>query len=386
MTQSNSVLDNLVKLQRLTIESPLSIHLKQLEQQATTLHQATQQLRILESIQFQSTATKAMEEIRKQASSGYLIGDAFKAIQSSLSIADQITKSTAHLQASSIQRLQTEQMEQLGKTISNSMHLFSTNTMKVWQSEVDKIRTQHSIKFDFIQSALSAASLDLNRSIFDRSRFSVIDQTAAILMTNVWGRSGISQQLDALGIDYERLYRAIEQCEDIDQRPDPLPDEDLSHIHRTTGWLGKPHVSGPMTLLSLLLGIYAICLVYFPSLLPYEDKQQTKFDALEKHLMSQFQPLLEQLMNKASSKTTYVEFVVKEQVTVVRVLPKNGSMVIAEIFPNQVVTMLAENGKWIKIEYYDWLHQEFRMGWALKKYFARIAIRAKVIKEPKESL
>jgi len=54
-------------------------------------------------------------------------------------------------------------------------------------------------------------------------------------------------------------------------------------------------------------------------------------------------------MNKASSKTTYVEFVVKERVTVVRVLPKNGSMVIAEIFPNQVVTMLDENGKWVKI-------------------------------------
>lgn len=367
MIRSNSVLDDLVKLQRLTLESPLSIHFKQMEQQATALYQATQQLRALESIQFQSTATKAMEEIRKQALSGFLLGDAFKGIQSSLSIADQITKSTAHLQASSIQRLQTEQMAQLGKTISNSMHLFSTNTMKVLQSEVDKVRA-------------------LNRSFFDRSRFSVIDQTTAILMTNVWGKSGIAQQLDALGIDYERLYQAIEQCEDIDQRPEPSPDEDLSHIHRITGWLGKPHVSGPMTLLSLLLGIYAICLVYFPSLLPYEDKQQTKFDALEKHLMSQFQPLLEQLMNKASSKTTYVEFVVKERVTVVRVLPKNGSMVIAEIFPNQVVTMLDENGKWVKIEYYDWLHQEFRMGWALKKYFARIATRAKAIKEPKEYL
>jgi hypothetical protein len=38
-----------------------------------------------------------------------------------------------------------------------------------------------------------------------------------------------------------------------------------------------------------------------------------------------------------------------------------------------VVRPIAEDGKWIQFEYYHWLHQEYRTGWALKKYFQRVA-------------
>jgi hypothetical protein len=34
---------------------------------------------------------------------------------------------------------------------------------------------------------------------------------------------------------------------------------------------------------------------------------------------------------------------------------------------------MSEDGKWIEFEYYHWLHQEYRTGWALKKYFQRVA-------------
>ena len=63
--------------------------------------------------------------------------------------------------------------------------------------------------------------------------------------------------------------------------------------------------------------------------------------------------------------------VVRERVAVIRLKPEHGSRVIAEAFPNQVVTLLEERGKWIKVEYYDWIAHEERAGWALKKYFVR---------------
>jgi hypothetical protein len=45
--------------------------------------------------------------------------------------------------------------------------------------------------------------------------------------------------------------------------------------------------------------------------------------------------------------------------------------VVAEAFPNQVVTLLDERGKWVKVEYYDWIALDERTGWTLKKYFVR---------------
>jgi hypothetical protein len=63
--------------------------------------------------------------------------------------------------------------------------------------------------------------------------------------------------------------------------------------------------------------------------------------------------------------------VVRERVATIRADPRHGAGVVAEAFPNQVVTLLEERGKWIKVEYYDWLARDERTGWALKKYFAR---------------
>ena len=380
--ESNSVFQDMLKLQRLALESPLRIHLKHIEQQGAALRRAMQPLRTLESVRFQSSVTGAMETFQKKISSNFLMGDTFKAIQSSLSIADQITKSTAHLQVSSILRRQTEQMEQVRKSISGSMNSMSAlmgNAMMAWSTEMYKVREQYTVQNDIMSRVLKATSFNLSLSIADQLRLPVIDLNTATLLAGVWGKSGITRQLDVLGIDFERLYREIEQRELIDQYPEPSLDEERSRIRRVAEWSGQPNVSGPVALLSLLLSIYAILLVYFPSLSPHdsERQQQARFNKLEKHWMEQFQPLLEQIMNKAVQQNPRPEFVVKERVAFVRRSPENGSTAIAEIFPNQSATMLDEKGKWIEIEYYDWLHQEFRMGWALKKYFARVPNHAK---------
>ena len=58
---------------------------------------------------------------------------------------------------------------------------------------------------------------------------------------------------------------------------------------------------------------------------------------------------------------------------VVRSKPEHGSAVVGKLLPQEVVRPLSEDGKWIEFEYYHWLHQEYRTGWALKKYFQRVA-------------
>lgn len=387
--ESNSVFKDMLKLQSLTSASPWHMYLKQMEQQEAAWRRAMQPLSTFESeaVRFQSSATEAMKAYQKGISSSFLMGDAFKAIQSSLSIADQFTKSAAHFQVPLAIRLQTEQMEQARKTIFGSINSMSSlmgNSMMAWSTEMDKVREQYSAQNDFISRAMKATSFNLDQSIADQFRIPVIDQTAATLLAGVWGKSGITRQLDALGIDFERLCREIEQRELIDHALEPSLDEERSQIRRATEWLGQPHVNGVLALLGLLLGIYQILLIYLPTLSPQdsEQQQQARFDKLEKHLIKQFQPILEQIISKTAEQAPQPEFVVKERVASVRRSPKNGSMVIAEIFPNQGVTMLNENGKWIEIEYYDWLHQEFRNGWALKKYFVRVQVGTKSTKRP----
>jgi hypothetical protein len=57
----------------------------------------------------------------------------------------------------------------------------------------------------------------------------------------------------------------------------------------------------------------------------------------------------------------------------VRVKPEHGATLVGRLLQQEVVRPISEDGKWIEIEYYHWLHQEYRTGWALKKYFQRVA-------------
>ena len=68
-------------------------------------------------------------------------------------------------------------------------------------------------------------------------------------------------------------------------------------------------------------------------------------------------------------------FVVKERTAKLRVAPEAGSGVLALAFPNQKLKLLEESGKWIKVEFYDYLAQITREGWILKKYCSRLPSR-----------
>ncbi|MCX5470201.1 SH3 domain-containing protein [Alcaligenes sp. A-TC2] len=85
--------------------------------------------------------------------------------------------------------------------------------------------------------------------------------------------------------------------------------------------------------------------------------------------------LMEQVVELAEQQVIAErDMVVRERVAIIMAEPRSGAAVIAEAFPNQVVTLLEERGKWIKVVYYDWLAHDERIGWSLKKYFVRVKL------------
>jgi hypothetical protein len=68
-------------------------------------------------------------------------------------------------------------------------------------------------------------------------------------------------------------------------------------------------------------------------------------------------------------------FVVRSRGALIR-KGKSGSALVAEALPGQVVTLIAQEGKWIEVSYFDFVTGKQRAGWALKKYFVRVKAEA----------
>lgn len=184
----------------------------------------------------------------------------------------------------------------------------------------------------------------------------VIDWSSAATLARLLGKEGIEAQLAALGIQADGTL--LEVGEDTAAQENGI---------------------GFMELLTLLSFIATFLIPYLQEL--SSDKWQGKTDselAVHRQLLEKQERQLEalsRLVEKAIEKKTKRandRFVVLDRVATVRSEPENGSLVLSKLFPREVVKPLAEQGKWIQIEYYDWLRQQDYQGWALKKYFKRV--------------
>ena len=189
--------------------------------------------------------------------------------------------------------------------------------------------------------------------------FPVMDSASAATLANLLGRAGIESQLVALGINSDGSLNEQFAAE---------KDERGFGLSRKSMEL--------MTLLSFILAI----------LVPiYQDisssnwqavtdaKLATQADALEgqRKTIEALAKLVEKALVHEATKQEQ-RFVVRERVALVRSNPESGSSIVGKLFPREVVRPISEDGKWIQFEYYHWLHQEYRTGWALKKYFQRV--------------
>lgn len=186
----------------------------------------------------------------------------------------------------------------------------------------------------------------------------VMDIVSAAALANLLGRDGIESQLAAWGIN-----------------PDGSTNAQFAVQEEGIG-LGRKSME-LMTLLSFILAI--LVPIYQESSsarwqAATDEKLEVQAGVLEgqKKMIEAFTKLLEKALVQ-EAKRQEERFVVRDRVAVVHSKPEHGSAVVGKLLPREVVRPVSEDGKWIEFEYYHWLHQEYRTGWALKKYFQRVA-------------
>lgn len=172
--------------------------------------------------------------------------------------------------------------------------------------------------------------------------------SSAIAISKILGPARVNAHYEEILKELERVKSV--QCKDID------PSLQWSEIRSI--------------LLALLMFLYQ----EFSSN-QMEERLTDKIDLNKEQLAQQINKVELLIQNIPQLKQTpfkNAEYVVKDRSALVRSAPRNGSKVIAQIFPNQVVTIIDNDGKWIEITYYDWLSSDYMNGWVLKKYLERI--------------
>lgn len=183
-----------------------------------------------------------------------------------------------------------------------------------------------------------------------------IDWGSAAALAKALGPEGIQEQLALLGIN-----------------PDGSMHE---HAERPEKGLLSRKQSDAIALVSLLL---SILFFIYQEISSQQDKAKT--EALQKQTTASLQAQTQQIQNltilieKALLEAVQVpeeRFVVRERLATVRSKPVHGSSVQGKLMPNEVVRAIDKNGMWVEVEYYHWLHEEYRTGWVLKKYLERV--------------
>lgn len=183
-----------------------------------------------------------------------------------------------------------------------------------------------------------------------------IDWGSAAALARALGPEGIQEQLALLGIE-----------------PDGSMHE---HAEKPERGLLSRKQSDAIALVSLLLGILFFI---YQEISSQQDKAKT--EAFQTQTMATLQVQTQQiqsltvLIEKAlvqAAQAPEERFVVRERPATVRSKPEHGSAVEGKLLPNEVVRAIDKDGKWIEVEYYHWLREEYRTGWVLKKYLERV--------------
>lgn len=185
-----------------------------------------------------------------------------------------------------------------------------------------------------------------------------IDWGSAAALANALGPEGIREQLALLGIE---------------------PDGSLhEHVEKPERGLLSRKQSDAIALVSLLLGILFFL---YQEISSQQDKAKTEAFQTQSTTTLQVQTQqiqsLTVLIEKAlvqAAQAPDERFVVRERPATVQSKPEHGSAVEGKLLPNEVVRAIDKDGKWVEVEYYHWLSEEYRTGWVLKKYLERVPV------------
>ena len=257
-----------------------------------------------------------------------------------------------------------------------------------WLSSARDIAQQFASATDIINNQTKALR---DATAFDPARLArglgmpVMDAASFDAIARTSGVEGLLAQLKSFGID-EATLRAVastvlEDEDDVEEllrdsnEADGVPPRQLTRAQLIRLW------NIVFILYSVLFPLYT----FWDSsqaearitgeIKAAEARTSAEISAFEKHTsekLGAMAQLMERVVEIAEQEVrAETDMVVRERVARIWAEPRHGAGVVAEAFPNQVVTLLEERGKWIKVEYYDWLARDERKGWVLKKYFAR---------------
>lgn len=183
-----------------------------------------------------------------------------------------------------------------------------------------------------------------------------IDWGSAAALARTMGPEGIQEQLALLGIESD------------------------GSMHQMGGQPQKGILSKKQTDVITLISFLLIFVIFFYQ--EYNNSlQQAKTDAVQAQTVAMLQVQAHQIQSLATLiERTLVQaaqepeerLVVRERIATVRSKPNHGSAVEGKLMPNEVVQKIDKDGKWVEVEYYHWLHEEYRTGWVLKKYLERV--------------
>jgi hypothetical protein len=204
----------------------------------------------------------------------------------------------------------------------------------------------------------SVGALKAMEEQFGKLTLPVIDWASAATLAKVLGPEGIAAQLAVLGIG-----------------PDGTLAQEASQPEEQGIGLSRK----ALELMALLSFILVVLVPIYQEISSHAWQQQTDKNLGHQGLMLESQAKrlegLSRLVEKAlvqEAKRAGVRFVVLNRVAVVRGEPRHGSIVKGKLLPREVVRPISEQGKWIQVEYYHWLMQEYATGWVLKKYLRRV--------------
>lgn len=211
----------------------------------------------------------------------------------------------------------------------------------------------------------SVSSLRALQDSIGKLTLPVIDWSSAATLAQLLGKEGIASQLAALGISSDGSL--IEADTEVSWPVDADQEKGIGLSRKT------------MELLALISFIATFLIPYLQEL--SSNAWQAKTDAelaAHRQLLESQQKTIETLSNlvvsalQKEAKRTEERFVVLERVATVRSKPESGAGLVSKLLPREVVQPIAEEGKWIEVQYYDWLRQGYHTGWVLKKYFKRV--------------
>jgi len=206
----------------------------------------------------------------------------------------------------------------------------------------------------------SISSLKALQDSIGKLTLPVIDWSSAATLAQVLGEEGIASQVNADGSLIE-ADAEVSGAAGVDQ-------EKGIGLSRKT-----------MELMTLISFIATFLIWYLQELSSNAWKAKTETELAAHRQLLETQPktieTLSNLIVSALQKEAIradERFVVRERVATVRSKPESGSALVSKLLPREVVQPIAEEGKWIEVQYYDWLRQDYHTGWVLKKYFKRV--------------